>query len=212
MPKNSKNENYWDSYYSNISRNNQKTTPSQFAVFCLSEIQDQGIEGVIEFGSGNGRDAIFFSEYGLNVIATDNSAKSIENLKKNTTQYKNIQIFHYDISTDSKDIFKSNNKSTCIYARFFIHALEVGKVKNFFKNCTNILRTNELMFLEYRNQKDKDLKKVTKPHFREFYDPEFINKIANKSHFKLIYEVSGKGYAKWKVDDANVTRQIFKKV
>ena len=54
-----KKENYWDYYYSKISRNGEKTIPSQFAVFCLSEMLDQGIKNVIEFGSGNGRDAIF---------------------------------------------------------------------------------------------------------------------------------------------------------
>ena len=205
-------QDYWDNYYSKNSKNNEKTIPSQFATFCLSEMQDQGIEEVIEFGSGNGRDAIFFSEYGINVVATDSSKASVDILQKKTNLIKNIQVLQYDVSKDFNNILKLNNKSVSVYARFLIHALDVEKVKNFFENCSNILCDKGLIFIEYRNRQDRELKKVTEPHFREFYDPNFINDIAKSFDFELFYEVSGKGYAKWKYDDANVTRQIFKKI
>jgi cyclopropane fatty-acyl-phospholipid synthase-like methyltransferase len=205
-------QDYWNNYYSKISKSSKKTIPSQFATFCLSEMQDQGIEEVIEFGSGNGRDAIFFAEYGINVVATDSSKASVHTLKKKTNLIKNIEVFQYDVSTDFNNILKLNNKSVSVYARFLIHALDVEKVKNFFENCSNILCDKGLIFIEYRNQQDRELQKVTEPHFREFYDPNFINEIAKSFDFKLFYEVSGKGYAKWKHDDANVTRQIFKKI
>ena len=73
------------------------------------------------------------------------------------------------------------------------------------------MRPTNYLFLEYRNEKDIDLAKVTPKHFRNFYKSSFVSSIAARNNLDCIYEVEGQGFAKWKEDDAFITRQIFVK-
>ena len=71
------------------------------------------------------------------------------------------------------------------------------------------MRSYDYLFLEYRNIRDKHLEKVMQKHFRKFFESEFVSSVAEKNNLKCNYQVEGKGFAKWKFDDAFVTRQIF---
>ena len=71
------------------------------------------------------------------------------------------------------------------------------------------MKTSDYLFLEYRNKQDEGLHKETPEHFRKFYDTKFVESIGALSGFECIYEIEGKGFAKWKNDDASISRQIF---
>jgi cyclopropane fatty-acyl-phospholipid synthase-like methyltransferase len=64
---------YWDAYYATEGRGS--IIPSQFAAFVASEY----LAGhqVVEFGCGNGRDALFFAGLGSKVLGVDGSASAI---------------------------------------------------------------------------------------------------------------------------------------
>ena len=64
-------------------------------------------------------------------------------------------------------------------------------------------------FLQNIEMKRQNLHKETPEHFREFYKSRFIKSLADKNGFDCIYEVEGKGFSKWKNDDASISRQIF---
>jgi tRNA G46 methylase TrmB len=55
-----KSNNYWNIFYKNKNILSKLNFPSQFAVFTLSEKQNENT--VIEIGCGNGRDSFFFFE------------------------------------------------------------------------------------------------------------------------------------------------------
>ena len=201
---------YWDTFYTN-KQNHKENIPSQFAVFALSEINDSDISNIIEFGVGNGRDSIFFSRNNKKVIALDRSMEAIELLSKQVSGNQNIKLLQHDVKNPFPKAETNCEGNKAVYARFFLHSLDQISLEMFFKHTSKIMENLDLLFVEYRNENDKNLPKVTSTHFREYYSCSTISEIAEKNGLISCYEVSGTGYAKYKHDDAFVTRQIFKK-
>lgn len=205
-----KKNNYWNKFYKTLKTSNKKRMPpSQFASFCIAELMNLKINQIVEFAFGDGRDSVFFAYEGLNVYALDKSSSAINLLKKETLHLKNLSIKKIDLTKKTFVKIKLPKKVCAYYARFFLHILNENQLKKFFKNLHEAMKINDYFFTEYRNEKDKMLKKVTAKHFRRFYKANYISSIANKNNLKCIYEVEGQGLAKWKEDDAYVTRQIY---
>lgn len=202
-------QSYWDQFYSDASNCAIRLEPSQFAAFCLTEMKNLGVNRVIELGSGNGRDALFFASHDLKVIATDNSPKAVSSIKSKIQKFHNTVVFEYDVRNNFPYIDFKEDEISAVYARFFIHALDETALESFFTNISKVLKPAEFMFLEYRNDDDVNNPKLTESHFRAFYPSKKIREHAKSKNFNIIYEVSGQGFAKLKNDDASVTRQIF---
>ena len=76
-------KNYWDEYYRLHGGNKEISDPSSFAKFILKNFFSEKKLNIVELGSGNGRDAIFFAYNGHNVIAIDQSTNVINIQKQN---------------------------------------------------------------------------------------------------------------------------------
>jgi SAM-dependent methyltransferase len=200
---------YWDEYY--IDDNQVDFIPSQFAAFTISEMNDLNIKNIVDCGSGNGRDAIFFSRYGMNVIALDRSEKAMSLLQDKMHEIPNFNAYVHDVNYELPIEINNFTKNKVLYARFFLHSLDEDTLKAFIKNISLSMNNEDLFFVEYRDNNDKDLPKVTGKHFREYYSADKISSIASSNNLEIVYEVSGVGFAKYKDDDASVVRQIFSK-
>jgi len=201
---------YWDDFYKKINKEAWKIMPpSQFAVFCCSEIFNKNIKHVVDIASGDGRDSIFFAQQGLKVFALEKSAQAVKLLEKRNLNNENLSIIQIDALKDKIDTGAPKGLSLAYYSRFFIHTLSKNEVKIFFKKLSEVVGITDYLFVEYRNEFDANLKKETEAHFREFHKSNYILDIANQFNLDCVYEVSGTGFAKWKQDDACVTRQIF---
>tara|TARA_B100000767_G_C19761105_1_gene535208 strand:+ start:2129 stop:2788 length:660 start_codon:yes stop_codon:yes gene_type:complete len=204
-----KNE-YWDDYYGALKiANEEHMPPSQFAAFCRAELMQLNIYQLTEIASGDGRDSIFFAQQGLNIVALDKSVNAVDFLKNKTSPYKHLSVKNIDVVDGVFPAPNFQNSACAYYARFFIHTLNEKQLLKFFKNLSKTMRQSDYFFTEYRNDKDEKLDKGTSSHFRKFYKASYITAIANENNFKCVYEVEGRGFAKWNVDDAVVTRQIF---
>ena len=201
---------YWDNYYGDIKAVEQDNMPpSQFAAFCRTEVIQLKINQIIEIASGDGRDCIFFADQGLHVLATDNSTKAVELLKHKASLRANLSVAKVDAVSESLPEAFFSVQACAYYARFFIHTLEEKQLKEFFKNIAKVMRDSDYLFLEYRNLKDEHLEKVMPKHFRKFFETEFVTSVAEENNLKCNYKIEGRGFAKWKTDDAFVSRQIF---
>ncbi len=72
------NKQYWNEFYSN----NHKHTPSQFCVSVVTELKEGSC--VVELGSGNGRDSLYFSSQGFVTVAMDLSKQAVESCQQQT--------------------------------------------------------------------------------------------------------------------------------
>ena len=200
---------YWEKYYDSL---NSNMPPSQFAAFCCIELLHQNVAQLIEIASGEGRDSIFFAQQGIQTIALDRSLSAVTLINKKIPKNSNLRVKQIDVINEDLPQPINSNEVCAFYARFFIHTLDEGQLTKFFDNLASSMRKNDLFFTEYRNDNDADLEKVTPDHYRNFFNENYVKRIANQYGLNCEYEVSGRGYAKWNVDDAFVTRQIFIKL
>ena len=107
-------KNYWDEYYKLHGEDKEISDPSSFAKFILKDFFSERKFNIVELGSGNGRDAIYFAHHNHNVVAIDQSISAIDiekqslnaELKNNLepkaldfvledyTQYEQINVFY----------------------------------------------------------------------------------------------------------------------
>ena len=198
-------------YLNNFYKKEINLLPSQFAVFVASEYPEKN--NIIDFGCGSARDTLFLSKFYKKVIGIDASTQIIAKNKKLERTKKNTVFLLNDVSNENVLIDSLNNelseiKDCIFYARFFLHAIDEdteNKLLNLYKICKN----NNLLALEFRTLKDKNLKKQFGNHFRRFIDLNHLIEKVENLKLKVEYLVEGQGYAKYKVDDAFVARMII---
>ena len=202
--------NYWSGYYS-AARSNKTNhfIPSQFAAFCALEAKEIGVGKLIDIASGDGRDSVFFAQLGFEVLSLEQSSEAVEIIKSRSQDLHNLKAVQIDVTSEELPQLNPLNEVSAYYARFFLHTLTEPQVRKFFKNLSNAMHSSQYFFTEYRNEKDASLTKYTPHHDRFFYESKFIEKIAKAHKLSCVYEAAGRGFAKWKTDDAVVVRQIF---
>jgi cyclopropane fatty-acyl-phospholipid synthase-like methyltransferase len=203
---------YWNNFYASDSNNLSIALPSQFCLFALGETS--GIKNIIDFGTGNGRDAFYFAQNGKRVLALDASISAIEEnteLAKKRDLHSFVSFQRFEVGTDQPEDINIFDEPKSIYARFFLHSLTNSLLEEFAEVSSNLLSKGEILLVEYRNSKDESRQKVFDGHFRNYIDQEKLCILFNKFGLKKTYGVDGLGYAKYKDDDAYVSRNIFQK-
>lgn len=207
----STNTEYWNGFYKNNEMAKEINTPSQFAAFCIGEMRLNGISLVYDLGCGNGRDAKFFIEQDCDVIAFDASVTAIQKTINQCGPNSRLSVQVTDFAEPQVKWPNSSKKKKALYARFLIHSLSDEALKTFITKCEYCMNAGDLAFFEYRTTEDKSRFKEAPDHYRNFVDPNFIEKHASKNGLILKYSVQGLGFAKYRDDDAFVARQIFYK-
>ena len=130
---------YWNFFYKTQVNKINLNHPSQFATFIVGETEN--ITSLLEFGCGNGRDALFFAHYFKKVYAFDGSNEIINKNKKGGLQYhhkKNecgyILKGKLKIKFDNLYIFESLNE--CSYSKAICTNYKVNKNININKKFT----------------------------------------------------------------------------
>eukprot|EP01006_Ploeotia_vitrea_P038907 TRINITY_DN66286_c4_g1_i6.p1 TRINITY_DN66286_c4_g1~~TRINITY_DN66286_c4_g1_i6.p1 ORF type:complete len:159 (-),score=84.97 TRINITY_DN66286_c4_g1_i6:90-566(-) len=140
---------YWDSYYKTGSVPDE---PSSFAKFVWDEKHVTKDDKVLELGSGNGRDAIFFARMGVDMTACDLSAAAVERAAaKVKDQDHKPTFFQADFCALEED---SKNDYDVIYSRFTLHSVSVKQQTSLFKWVQATLKKGGKFVIEARSVKD----------------------------------------------------------
>jgi SAM-dependent methyltransferase len=201
--------------YSNPDTQPLLPLPSQFAAFMAQEAR--GCAQFLEVGCGSGRDALFFAQHGYQVAAFDGSQAAITSCREQAARLSlpNAEFFVADVGSEeflhrTKTILaRPGRGNICIYARFFLHAIDDTTESKMFDAIFPYLITGDLVSFEFRTPRDRSLEKATPSHYRRYVDPPSIVARTAKYSLSTIYAVEGFGYAKYKNDDAYVSRLIF---
>lgn len=202
---------YWNNFYEGKNVTPPKH-PSQFAAFVLGETADA--TRLIEFGCGNGRDAAFFASHGLAVTALDASINAIELCQRRFCE-RNLKFNKFVLGeSDIKSCFfdtKHVEEKTVLYARFFLHAISDEEEAIFLDLAQELIGPGSIIALEYRSSGDEENQKEFGQHFRRYLKHNDICDRVSKSGFDLVYQIEGRGFAKYKSEDALVGRCIAKR-
>jgi SAM-dependent methyltransferase len=205
-------ESYWNQFYD--ARASTLAIPSQFALFVLGETDDSS--SIVDIGCGTGRDALYFSSQGRKVVGIDASVAGVEHCTRQAgsngldAKFIAASVESPTLANDVKAAL-SVDWPICVYARFFVHAINDEEEQAFLALASNLCREADLLAVEFRTLRDAQLAKETGAHYRRYVNPlTFIHRAINHG-FSSDYFVEGFGYAKYKMDDAHVARCILRK-
>lgn len=189
--------NYWNNAYSNnIGDNNIVMNPTTFFDYIKRYIKEE-FKG-IEFGCGNGRDALNFSKIIKNYVGIDLCEKAIKLCNNNNTHsvINNNSIFINDSFCDENLINKYNldNDFDFVYSRFTLHSIDDNLVLKTINNAYDLLKINGYLFIETRSTNDPRFNvgiKVGKnafidTHYRRFTELNEMIDILENNNFKII--------------------------
>jgi cyclopropane fatty-acyl-phospholipid synthase-like methyltransferase len=201
-------QDYWDDYYRRAGRP-QRPLPSQFAAFVCGELNTP--HRVIELGSGDGRDSLFFASHGHAVTGVDASKSAVERSSQTAQHFGQDVTFHAsDVHDPSLSLlFSKTELPTLVYARFFLHAITEDEELAFLRCAQQLTAEGDLLAVEYRTVRDAQQTKVTGTHYRRFVQPFEFERRAAEAGFRVTYAVEGFGYAKYRDDDAYVARCVL---
>ncbi len=207
--------NYWNFYYN---KNNKIIKESNFAALIKRKILKKKFN-ILEVGTGNGRDAFYFSKFCNSVIAIDQSSTAINENKLKIKKTRITNLSFKKLHVDNILKIKNKNKINLIYARFFIHSINLKKENLLLKNLSSFNKSKLSIALEFRTINDKLMKKGKKiskyetytDHYRRFIDPNEFEKKLDNLGFKIIYKKVGINLSKTKNDNPHLCRMIFTK-
>lgn len=200
---------YWNNYYQTAPVSIQK--PSLFA----ESIQEQLEVGksIIDLGCGNGRDALFFYEKGLNVTGIDASSMSIDQLKK---QYQDERLtFICDDFVQASVLFQ--RQYDYCYSRFTLHAINETQERELLENICSAMVNGGKLFIEARSIHDDIYGKgkevgrnayIYDGHYRRFLIKEELENSLKKMGFQLEYSKEDKGFSPFGDSDPTLIRII----
>ena len=171
----------------------------------------------MEIGTGNGRDAFYFSKLSKSVLAIDQSNTAINENKLKTKKMKIKNLVFKKLNVDNILKIKNISKIDLIYARFFIHSINLKKENLLIKNLSKFKKKNFYIALEFRTTKDKLMnkgKKISKyeritDHYRRFINPDNLIKKFLKNGYKVFYKKNGTNLSKTKTENPHLSRIIF---
>jgi SAM-dependent methyltransferase len=201
---------YWNGFY-RTDEAEVLLAPSQFAAFALGETADADV--VFDIGCGTGRDSLFLAAFGKKVVGVDSSV-SATTLCQKAAESRRLNATFITADVLDADLAKRLNIlragcTACVYARFFLHAIDEFR-EDAFLTLAKSLAGGGYLAVEFRTNQDVGGAKVTPDHYRRFINPEQFEQKTLSLGFEKLYGTVGKGYAKYKQDDAHVARYIFK--
>ncbi len=208
---------YWNKYYSS---KKLLVEPSPFAQFILENYMPTLPVNLLEIGSGNGRDALYFTQNGINVYGIDQSKEAIRSAKENEieimgetkTQFIESDFVKYDYS-------KIQEKIDVVYSRFTIHSIIEKEENELLMKISDLLDQGGRFFIEVRTTKD-DLygvgKKISEyeyktDHYRRFIDPNLFLMKLIRLNFEINYFIESNGLAPFYNQDPIISRFIATK-
>jgi SAM-dependent methyltransferase len=204
---------YWNDYYTS---NDLITQPSSFSEFCLEFIPDEA--RIVELGSGNGRDAIYFAKNGFEVHAIDQSASACLHTK-NFAEANGIKHIHFIESDFTENIFTKLPNINVFYSRFTMHSITLEQQNSLLQNVYQKISKGGLFFIEARTVNDPlcgvgtDLQdhQFRTDHYRRFIDSDLFIRDCLNLGFKLRYMIEKDGLSIVNDDNPVLLRVILER-
>jgi tellurite methyltransferase len=212
---------YWDKYYAR-KRRAGNVVPSSFAKYVWEHVISKanwniGRISLIELGCGNGRDAIYFANEGLNVHAVDQCKGEIEALIQKTNNLANIFFRCADFSSLEDAIYD------VVYSRFTLHSISAYQQKRVLQWAFRNLAPGGYLCIEVRGQKNELYQKgklvegetdayIWNNHYRRFLHFEGLCRDLMSLGFVIMESAEEKDFAPYNGENETYIRVIAHKI
>lgn len=182
---------HWDELHSQGAMKDYAKMQTEFAEEAIKYFPQQA--KVLELGCGLGNDAVFFSQRGYTVVATDFSETAIE---QNKRHYDTQQNLSFQVVDMSKPLPFTESEFDVVYARLSLHYFTDRETKALFNEIFRILKQGGLFSFICKSvddplygqgeQLEKDMFQF-KGHIRHFFTVEYAKEcLDNKYNIKVL--------------------------
>lgn len=208
---------FWENYYSFKGGDSPLVeTTSSFFEYCQLFTKQMNIESVLEYGSGNGRDARGFCAFVEKYVGVDScpeATKVCSSLELEKCTFVTCSFASTNL------VEKVGSDFDCVYSRFSLHSISQEEEDIAISNAKRILKPGGGFFIEARSTKDPRYgkgRKVSKhafidSHYRRFIDITSLIESLVKAGFTLQSACEEYIAARIPEDDAVVVRVICHK-
>lgn len=171
--------NKWEQVTSIISETN-------FAPFAMQSFSDKEALEILDLGSGNGRDSIFFAHAGHTVTAVDFSKEAMQQLAAHAKEQ------HLPISTIVADITSlpfAPDSFDVIYANCSLHYFDEHTTQQVFSTLYTLLRKDGILFARCKSTKN-NLSEQTNWKSLHLFSKEYMKEVAKQFETLTITETS----------------------
>lgn len=172
--------------------------PTKLAKLAQTQIKENKIYSILELGCGQGRDSIFFSQFGHNVNAFDISPIAIEfiNKTKDLLGITNLTPSVFDIE---KPLEFNEDSFDLIYSNLALQFFELEKLNQIFNNVAKVLKKKSPFIFSTKKIGDKYYNFGTKVNenafeykgiIRYFYDAEQLKDLLSEKFDILQFDAA----------------------
>ena len=133
------------------------TDASVAAVYTLDQFKKNNFKNIVELGSGQGRDSIFFAKNGLNIQSLDYSQSGIKRIQEKSTQLGLGNLLDAKIFDVRERLpFDDNSIDGCYSHMLYCMALSFEEIENLNNEVHRVLKQDGLNVFTVRNIQDGD--------------------------------------------------------
>jgi len=167
----------WERKWKRLSKS---LPPTDFAKKCYKLINDKDVESLVDLGSGDGKDSLYFASKGLSVTAVDFSKKVITILQKKIKE-KKIKNIHCTVQ-NIIDLKLAKNSYDVVYAHLILHSFDDRSLNQIMRKIHIALKPNGYLFIKVKSTADQLFgkgKKINERTYdlngqvRNFFDMEY---------------------------------------
>lgn len=204
---------YWEHYYRN---NPSPFSETRFAHYVVHKWLQPGMR-VVELGCGNGRDAVYMANNGIQVLALDQCSDEIKFLNNNFGD-KNLEFRATDFSCPG-----IHETFDAVYSRFTMHAISAAQQAQTLQWCNSHLNTGGLMLIEARGTKNEYYGRGTRVpddknafiyenHYRRFINRAEMVQAMREMGLAIRFSTERRGFAPFGDTDYKFVRIVAQKI
>lgn len=202
---------YWDTFYKSQA-DRVSREPSPFAEWVAE--REPGRGGLIDIGSGTGRDSLWFSSQGFTTLGCDYSQAAVLYASRQarrrglSAEFEQLNLYDLRHVVVKGARFARERATDIVYARFLVHAMEdYGRQLLWTLSRSALRRTKGRLYLEFRTEATEH---EFGEHFRQFVQPAVVVAELEGHGFTIEHSENRHGLAVHKSEDPRVCRIIAK--
>lgn len=200
---------YWEQFYRSEASRKVPTEPSPFARWVSEREQPPG--PLVDIGTGNGRDALWFARQGFETLGLDYAEAAVELASSHARDeglsagFEQLNLYHDDELEKMGSRIAETVRPAVLYARFFVHALEDDARQNLWRLARLLLPRGGRVYLEFRVAETQH---AFGEHYRHFVAPGVVEEEIVAQGGTVDHLEVGNGMAVYQDEDPRVCRVI----
>lgn len=163
---------YWNQRHEDYSKKDWIAKPTIFATQVISFLPDGG--RILELGSGQGQDTLYFAQKGFQVVACDFSETALELARKRVPANLRDQVEFMTLDLSEPLQFPTESFDI-VYSHLALHYFNAKRTQDLFDEIYTVLKPGGIFVTLTNTHEDPEIAEATKIE-DEYYDSVGIQK------------------------------------